>query len=215
MLFVSAHKTKKFCVTRHRKVPPASVQLKKPHGSSCATLLPLSDIHGVIDRSWHCLIVVGFAILASRRRHAVVLLDCRSFAFRHAALHRLVRIGELLWTLTWILPRQSRVVRRRWRTSIATRNHVKLHAWQRVANRHTNRLLCHLKLILVNNNCVIDSGSNLLVGTRRCCAAADKYSRWTRRQFHKLGKQCHRACTESTPSSDGNFAAEAVTLAAS
>jgi hypothetical protein len=146
---VGERKVKKFCVTRHRNsIPFVSVQLKKPHGSVfCATLLALSDIHRVIDRSWHCLVVVGLAFLACRRWHVVALLDCRGFTFRHAALHRFIWIGELLWTLTRILTRESRIMRGGWRSSVVCRHDVKLHARQGIANGHANCLLRHLKSI--------------------------------------------------------------------
>lgn len=119
-VFVSARKVKKFCITRQQKV--SSVQLKKkPHGNLCATLLALSDIHRVIDCSWHCLIVVGFAFLACCRRHVVALLDCRSFAFWYASFHRrfIDRIGKLLWVLTRVLSWKRRVMRCCWCTPIA------------------------------------------------------------------------------------------------
>jgi hypothetical protein len=129
-------------------IPFVSVKLKEPHGSVfCATLLALSDIHRVIDRSWHCLVVVGLAFLACRRWHVVALLDCRGFTFRHAALHRFIRISELLWTLTRILTREGRVVRGGWRSSVVCRHDVKLHAGQGIANGHANCLLRHLKSI--------------------------------------------------------------------
>jgi hypothetical protein len=85
--------------------------------------------------------------LACRRWHVVALLDCRSFAFRHAALHRFIRVGKLLWTLTRILSREGRVVWGCWGSSVVCGHDVKLHAGQGIANGHANRLLRYLKSI--------------------------------------------------------------------
>lgn len=185
------------------------------HGRECAALLTLSDVHCIINSSWHCRIVVAFAVLTSGWRQVVALLSARCFAFGHASLHRRLidRVSKLLSALARVLTWQRCIVWRCGCGSVAWRYHVKLHARQRITNWDADRLLRHLQSKRKKNvNLSRKPPSRELspAGTRRYYAVVDKCSRSPRQRCHKLGKQFRRACTEWEPSSDDSSAMAAV-----
>lgn len=121
-----------------------TVQLTELH-ESCS-LLTLSDVHCIINSSWHCRIVVRFAVLACCGRHIVALLSARCLALGNTSLHRwFIGIRKFLLALAWILTRQRCIMGSGWCSSVARLDYMKLHARQRIANGNSYRLLCYLK----------------------------------------------------------------------